>query len=184
MVAESPLEQTEYGFVPTGRGWFVLNALEAPWYERDGRGSYCEFEGFEKQDPDFSQLGINVTRLRPGESMAMYHWEADQEDFLVVAGAALLIVEGQERPLRQWDLVHCPPRTEHTIIGAGETACVIVAVGARDRSTGVEWGAHTANEAARRHNAGVEHETTDSGEAYARFGASRRTQYRAGWLPG
>jgi quercetin dioxygenase-like cupin family protein len=96
----------------------VLNAREAPWYERDGRGFYCEFEGFEEHEPDFSQLGINLTVLRPGEPMAMYHWEADQEDFLVIAGEALLVVEGGERALRQWDLVHCPPGTEHVIIGA------------------------------------------------------------------
>jgi uncharacterized cupin superfamily protein len=184
VLSESPLESTEHGLVPTGKGWFVLNAREAPWYERDGRGFYCEFEGFEEHEPDFSQLGINLTVLRPGEPMAMYHWEADQEDFLVIAGEALLIVEGEERPLRQWDLVHCPPRTEHTIVGAGETACVIVAVGARDRSTGSDWGAYTAAEAARRHNAGVEQETTDPKQAYARFGASERTRYRDGWLPG
>ena len=31
----------------------------------------------------------------------MYHWEADQEDFLVLAGEPLLIVEGEERALRR-----------------------------------------------------------------------------------
>jgi uncharacterized cupin superfamily protein len=183
VLPESGLKSTEHGLVPTGKGWFVLNAREAPWYQRDGRGFYCEFEGFEEDEPDFSQLGINLTVLRPGEPMAMYHWEADQEDFLVVAGEALLIVEGEERPLRQWDLVHCPPKTEHAIVGAGETACVIVAVGARDRSTGSEWGAYTVDEAALRHNAGVEQETTDAKQAYARFAASERTRYRDGWLP-
>ncbi len=40
--------------------------------------------------------------------MAMYHWEADQENFLVLAGEALLVVEGEECPLRQSDFVHCP----------------------------------------------------------------------------
>jgi uncharacterized cupin superfamily protein len=184
VVPESPLEPTEHGLVPTGKGWFVLNAREAPWYERDGRGFYCEFEGFEEHEPDFSQLGINLTVLRPGEPMGMYHWEADQEDFLVVAGEALAIMEGEERRLRQWDLVHCPPGTEHTIIGAGETACVVVAVGARDGSTGADWGAYTVDEAARRHNAGVEQETTDRKQAYARFEPSERTRYRDGFLPG
>jgi len=183
VVSESPLEPTEYGLVPTGKGWFVLNARDAPWYERDGRGFYCEFEGFEEHEPDFSQLGINITVLRRGEPMGMYHWEADQEDFLVVAGEAIAIVEGEERRLRQWGLVHCPPGTEHTIIGAGEAPCVIVAVGARDRSTGPDWGAYTVNEAARRHNAGVEKETTDRKEAYARFGPSELTRYRDGFLP-
>ena len=30
----------------------------------------------------------------------MYHWEADQEDFLVLSGEALLVVEGEERAAR------------------------------------------------------------------------------------
>ncbi|MGZ4389874.1 MAG: cupin domain-containing protein, partial [Gaiellaceae bacterium] len=169
MLAESPLESTEHGRVPTGKGWFVLNAREAPWYARPGRGGYCEFEGFEDA-ADFSQYGINLTVLGPGEPMAMYHYENDQEDFLVVAGEALLIAEGEERPLRQWDLVHCPPGTEHVLVGAGDGPCVIVAAGARDRSTGPEWGAYTVDEAALRHGAGVEQETTKPDEAYAGFG--------------
>jgi hypothetical protein len=61
--------------------------------------------------------------------------------------------------------------------------CVVVAVGARDRSTGPDWGAYTVDEAAIRHNAGVERETTDPDEAYARFGGAAKTRYREGWLP-
>ena len=115
--------------------------------------------------------------------MAMYHWEVDQEDFLVLSGEALLIVEGEERPLRQWDFVHCPPGTKHIIVGAGDAPCVVLAVGARDRSTGPEWGAYTVDEAALRHGAGVEQETTDELEAYANVEWRRPTKYREGWLP-
>jgi uncharacterized cupin superfamily protein len=183
MVPESPLESTEHGLVPRGKGWFVLNAREAPWIEREGRGVYCEFEGLKGDEPDFSQLGINLTLLAPGEPMAMYHRENDQEDFLVLAGEALLIVEGEERPLRQWDLVHCPPGTNHVIVGAGDAPCLVLAVGARDRSTGPDWGAYTVDEAALRHNAGVQQETTDPEEAYARFAGGVPTRYRDGWLP-
>jgi uncharacterized cupin superfamily protein len=182
MVPESTLELVAEGLVPKGKGWFVLNAREAPWIDRKGRGVYCEFEGFEGEG-DFSQLGINLTMLAPGEPMAMYHRENDQEDFLVLAGEALLIVEGEERPLRQWDLVHCPPGTEHVIVGVGGAPCVVLAVGARDRSTGPDWGAYTVHEAAVRHGAGVEQETTKPQQAYARFPARERTRYREGWLP-
>ncbi|HEX7525864.1 MAG TPA: cupin domain-containing protein [Gaiellaceae bacterium] len=138
---------------------------------------------FEDEIGDFPQLGINVEVLRPGDVMAMYHWEADQEDFLVLAGEALLIVEGEERPLRQWDLVHCPAGTKHVIVGAGDTLCVVLAVGARDRSTGQDWGGYSVDEAAIRHGAGVEQETTDQLQAYAQFVKRRPTRYRAGWLP-
>ena len=113
--SEAPLEQTEHGLVAGGDGWYVLNARASRWYYVTGRGAFCDLEG----EQDFSQVGINVQVLEPGEAMAMYHWEADQEDFLVVAGDALLIIEGEERPLRQWDFVHCPPNAKHTIVGAG-----------------------------------------------------------------
>jgi uncharacterized cupin superfamily protein len=184
MVPESQLVSTEHGLVPKGQGWFVINARETAWWEREGRGVLCEFEGagFEGA-ADFLQLGINLTVLGPGEPMAMYHWETDQEDFLVLAGEALAIVEGEERPLRPWDFVHCPPGTNHVIVGAGEGPCVVLAVGARDRSTGPDWGAYTVDEAAQRHGAGVERETSKSSEAYAGFPGGGLTRYREGWLP-
>ena len=115
--------------------------------------------------------------------MAMYHWEADQEDFLVVAGEALLIVEGEERPLRQWDFVHCPAGTKHVIVGAGAATCLVLAAGARDLSTGPEWGGYTVDETALRHGAGVERDTTDPDEAYAKVARREPSRYREGWLP-
>jgi uncharacterized cupin superfamily protein len=180
MVPEATLEQTENGLVPKGDGWFVLNARDARWFERKGRGLYCGFEG----DTEFDQLGVNIQVLGPGEPMAMYHWEVDQEDFLVLAGDALLIAEGEERPLRQWDFVHCPARMNHVIVGAGERGCVVFCVGARVGSTGPDWGGYTVDEAALRHGAGVERETTKPEEAYARFAKREPTRYREGSLPG
>ena len=179
MVPEARLDATDEGLVPDGDGWFVLNAREARWRHGEGRPAICDFEG----DPGFPQLGINLNVLEPGQPMAMYHWEADQEDFLVLAGEALLIIEGQERPLRQWDFVHCPPDTKHVIVGAGSGPCTIVAVGARDRSTGPDWGGYTVDEAALRHGAGVAQETTSADEAYAHVPHRQPTRYRDGWLP-
>jgi len=185
VVPEAELVTTEHGLVPKGEGWFVLNARETQWWRRPGRGVLCEFEGagFEGA-ANFHQLGINLQLLEPGEPMSMYHWEADQEDFLVLSGEALAIVEGEERPLRQWDFVHCPPGTNHTLVATGEGPCLVLAVGARDRSRGPEWGGYTVDEAAQRHNAGVETETTIPKEAYARFGeGGGLTGYGEGWLP-
>lgn len=184
MIPEAELVTTEHGLVPKGDGWFVVNAREAQWWERGGRGVLCEFEGAGLEGAtDFEQLGINLTLLAPGEPMAMYHYEHDQEDFLVIAGEALLVVEGEERPLRRWDFVHCPPGTNHVIVGAGSAPCLVLAVGARDRTKGPEWGGYTVDGAAVRHGAGLEHETTEPREAYARFPEGRLTRYREGWLP-
>ena len=125
VVPEAQLVTTDRGLVPKGKGWYVVNARETQWWERKGRGVLCEFEGagFEGAT-DFEQLGINLTILAPGEPMAMYHRENDQEDFLVLAGEALAIVEGEERPLRRWDFVHCPAGTNHVVVGAGAGPCV------------------------------------------------------------
>jgi uncharacterized cupin superfamily protein len=180
VVPEARIETTEHGRVATGEGWFVLNAREVRWLHTEGRGAYCDLEG----DQDFPQLGFNPYVLGPGEPMSMYHWEADQEDFLVLAGEALLIVEGEERPLRQWDFVHCPAGTKHVIIGAGDGPCAVLAVGARVLSTGgPDWGGYTVDEAALRHGAGVAEDTTDPHQAYAAGPRRKPTRYREGWLP-
>jgi uncharacterized cupin superfamily protein len=179
MVPESQLEATEHGLVPSGDGWFVVNARDARWFHIPGRSAICFFE----REEEFAQLGVNLSVLEPGVPLAMYHWEADQEDFLILAGEALLIVEGEERPVRQWDLVHCPAGTKHILVGAGDGPCLVFAVGARERSTGPDWGAYTVDEAALRHGAGVEEETTDQYVAYARFPSREPTRHREGWLP-
>jgi uncharacterized cupin superfamily protein len=178
MVPEAPLERTDEGLVPKGDGWFVLNAREARWWSVEGRSAICDFEG----ETDFPQLGVNIGVLGPGQPMAMYHWEADQEDFLVVAGEAILIVEGEERPLRAWDFVHCPPGTKHVLVGAGDGPCVVVSIGAREHQNAPDWGGYTADEAARRHGASVETDTTDAAEAYAGLTHRQRQAY-GDWLP-
>lgn len=190
LVPEAPLRETDAGLVAAGGGWFVLNAREARWRRVEERGAGLSFEG----ETDFPQIGIGLRVLGPGEPMAMYHWETDQEDFLVLSGEALLIIEGEERPLRPWDFVHCPAGSKHVIVGAGEGACVVLAVGAREHQTtrasdGTlewrdDWGAYTVDEAALRHGGGVEEETTDEERAYARFPEPEPTRYRDGWLSG
>ncbi len=82
----------------------------------------------------------------------------------------MLIVEGVERPLARWDLVHCPPRTPHTIVAADEPA-LILAVGAR-----VEKGSarYPVEPAAIRHGAGVPDAEVSADEVYAGFGTPVR----------
>ena len=173
---EAPRRRTKYGLVHEGDGWFVLNARDTRWRDYGPLGAVCEFEGERR----FKQLGINLNILNPGEPMAMYHRESNQEGFLVLAGECLLIVEGEERPLRVWDFFHCPGGTAHVIIGAGDGPAVVLAVGARGGRKGVVY---PVARAALEHGAGVEQETTESAEAYSRFSPPTRSPYREGWLP-
>ncbi len=106
---------TKFGLRPGGEGWFVVNAREMRWRDTGGLGAFCDFEGKRR----FPGLGINLNVLQPGQPMGLYHRESRQEDFLVLAGECLLIVDGEERELKTWDLFHSPPGTEHIIVGAG-----------------------------------------------------------------
>jgi uncharacterized cupin superfamily protein len=177
---EARIESTEDGLVPVGEdGWFVLNARDGRWWIWEGVGARLRFEG----DTAFAQLGVNLISLEPGEPIGMYHREVDQEDFLVVAGEAVLIVEGAERPLRAWDFVHCPPGTAHMIVGAGDGPCVVIAVGAREHRHVAEPIRYPVDDAALRHRAGVQEETPDPRVAYAHLPPRRWSRYREGWLP-
>ena len=170
------------GLVVDGEGWFVVNARESRWKSEGPLGSYCNFEG-KKRLP---QLGFNISVLEPGERIGMYHRENAQEGFLVLAGECLLIVEEQERRLETWDFFHCPGGTDHIIVGAGERAAIVAAVGARGRGVGGGL-LYPVSELAGRHGASVEAETTEPAQAYrdvhADLPRSRWVGYREGWLP-
>jgi uncharacterized cupin superfamily protein len=175
VVPEAPLERTEHGLAPNGEGWFVLNAREAKWL--DGHfGAYTRFEG----EPRFPQLGFNIAVLAPGQPACYYHGENEQEDFLVLSGECLLLIEGQERSLRQWDFVHCPAWTEHVFVGAGDGPCAVLAVGTRLTDDVV----YPRSDLALRHNAGVEKETRQPSEAYAEIPPDTEVPYDPAWLPG
>jgi uncharacterized cupin superfamily protein len=184
VVPEAALQRTRHGLAPDGGGWYVVNMRDAEWRHADGRGAVCvvgdDFEGWRREA---DQLGVNPFVLKPGEAMSMYHREADQEDFLVVRGEAALIVEGEERPLRTGDFVHCPPGTGHVIVGAGVGPCLVIAVGSRAHAEAPDGLAFPADDTARRHGASVETPTTDGDEAYASVPPREPTAYREGWLP-
>jgi quercetin dioxygenase-like cupin family protein len=165
MVEEARLEQRDEGLTAVTDGWFVVNVREAAWVHNEVLGSACIFEGEEAPFPD---LGYTIAVLQPGQSGGRYHREANQEDFLVLAGECLLVIEGEERPLKQWDFVHCPPDTEHGFVGAGDGPCVIFMAGAR-KGWPEKGTVYPRSEVALRHGVGVEQTTTVSAEAYAPF---------------
>src|SRR5437588_8210286 len=79
--------------------WFVVNVRDARWWRHHAFGASCRFES---RETPFEQLGVNIRVLQPGEPNCLYHSENLQEDFLVLAGECLLLVDGEERPLRAW----------------------------------------------------------------------------------
>src|SRR5205085_668766 len=151
-------------------GWVGLTAGEARWSRRPARGDSLPLTGVDEYEAEtyFPMHGMSIQVLPPGEPNATYHWETEQEDFFVLAGEALLIVEGQERPLRQWDFVHCPPETRHVFVGAGDGPCVILAASSRQFQKDGPWGFYCADETAGRYNASSPEDTQDGNIAYAR----------------
>lgn len=171
MVQEARLEDVGSGLAPVSEGWFVVNARDAAWLTNEAFGAACRFEAdvpVLRERPDlsvlkFADLGFKLAVIAPEQASGLYHAESNQEDFLVLAGECLLIVEDQERPLRAWDFVHCPAGTEHVFVGAGDGPCVIFMTGARTRAKSIVY---PSSEPARRHAAGVEKETSSASEAY------------------
>jgi uncharacterized cupin superfamily protein len=162
-VNEANLEQTGAGLIPAEEGWFVLNVRDALWVTGETFGSVCLFDG---PNELFTQVGYRLRVLMPGQPNGMYHHEANQEDFLVLAGECKLLVEGEERPLKAWDFVHCPAGVEHVFVGAGDGPCVILMTGARPPD---EKLLYPVSELAARYGASAEEATPDPKQAYARF---------------
>jgi uncharacterized cupin superfamily protein len=149
--------------VPQTAGWFVVNARDVPWQHNELR-SVARFGG--EGEAHFDDLGVSLYRLAPGQAMSMYHHEAGQEDFLLLRGRAIAIVEGHERPMAPWDLLHCPPRVAHTIVAAGDQPALVFAVGARKERGSARYPVESA---AIHRGAGVDEATATAVEAYARF---------------
>ncbi len=122
---EASLAEAASGLVPASEGWFVVNAADAAWVANADFGWRCSFEANGpalRESPEleqvlFPQLGFRLHVLEPGKPSGLYHAESEQEDFLVLAGECLLVVEEEERHLRAWDFVHCPPGTRHVFVG-------------------------------------------------------------------
>ena len=172
MTDEARLEDVGTGLAPVTPGWFVVNAGDAAWVRNAGLASRCVFESNprvlqERPDLDeqrFDEVGITLSVLEPGKPSGLYHAESAQEDFLVLAGECLLVIEDEERRLRSWDFVHCPAGTNHIFVGAGDGPCVILMIGARPQGRTITY---PRSEPALHHGAGVETATDSPAEAYA-----------------
>jgi uncharacterized cupin superfamily protein len=161
-VNEASSEETPYGRYITSGGWFVLNLTEAlaVRLEDKGRAVYP----LESREAPFRDFGVHVEVLWPGEPNAIYHAESGQEGFLVLSGECTLLVEDEERPLRQWDYFHCPAGTRHIFVGAGDGPCAILMIGLRPEDETLHY---PVSELAAKYGASVAKETYDPDEAYA-----------------
>ena len=161
-VKEATAEETPYGRYVRSAGWFVLNLEEALAVRNEEKGGAVY--PLEPEAAPFGDFGVNVRVLWPGEPNGLYHSESGQEGFLVLSGECTLVVEEEERPLRQWDYFHCPAGTRHVLVGAGDGPCAILMLGARPE---VEELFYPVSEVAAKHGASAPKDTDRPDEAYA-----------------
>jgi uncharacterized cupin superfamily protein len=161
-VKEASSRETPYGRLITSDGWFVLNLGDALAVRNEEKGGAVY--PLESQESPFGDIGVSVRVVWPGQPNALYHAESGQEGFLVLVGECTLIVEEQERPLRQWDYFHCPPSTRHIIVGAGDGPCAILMIGLRPE---VERLRYPVSEVAAKYGASAAKDTNEIDEAYA-----------------
>jgi uncharacterized cupin superfamily protein len=177
---ESPVVETQAGLAPDGDGWFVVNLSDAAAVASEESGYAFGFEAAAARGRTFPHFGINVHVMQPGQAASLYHAEVSQEAFLVLQGECLLIVEDEERTLRQWDFFYSPPWTAHVLVGAGEGPCAVLMVGARNAGTGVVY---PVSEAAGRYRASAAEETTSGPDAYGGAGWQQPRAARRPWPP-
>jgi uncharacterized cupin superfamily protein len=174
MVEEARLEDVGSGLAPVSEGWFVVSVLDAAWLTNDAFGARCVFEANgpvlrrrpDREQQRFADLGCTLAVIAPGKPSGLYHAESAQEDFLVLVGECLLLIEGEERPLRAWDFVHCPQGTAHVFVATGDGPCVIFMTGKRTKDKSIVY---PDSVLARSRGAGVDRETTSPAEAYGPF---------------
>jgi uncharacterized cupin superfamily protein len=170
---EAKIARTEAGAVAAGPGWFVLNLAESRWMRSDEGGEWTAFEA----ESGFEQYAIGVHVLQPGQPNGKYHSENVQEDFLVLSGECILVVEEQERRLKAWDFFHCAPGTNHILVGTGDGPCAILMVGMRGEGKKLHY---PVSEVAAGHGASAPVTTDTPSEAY-RDWSREYTPVRATW---
>jgi uncharacterized cupin superfamily protein len=148
----------------------IANLADAPAFSHPSRSMQLDFEGREMIWPD---TGINVQIMQPGQPNCRYHSEPVQEDFLVLSGECIVIIEEQEHPLKQWDFVHCPAGVAHVFVGAGDGPCAVLMIGSRREDAPH----YPVSELAAKYDASVTADTDDPEEAYADW------QDTAPWSP-
>jgi uncharacterized cupin superfamily protein len=153
---------------------FIVNVADAQATARPGQAIAIDFES---EDTRWRDTGVNIMVMDPGQPNCLYHREPVQEDFLVLHGECVAIVDGQERPMRQWDFLHCPAGVEHVFVGAGDGPCAVLMIGSRR----LDMAHYPVNQIAMKYGASVQTATDVPAEAYASWRTQPRSEVTNPW---
>jgi uncharacterized cupin superfamily protein len=176
-IPEDPMADGQYGRRAAADGWFILNLADSHGMGNDRMGTFSAFESPDHPQPHF---GIGVHILWPGQPDGLYHEEDNQEFFLVLSGECIVLVEEQERPMRQWDCFYSPPNTRHILVGAGDGPCALLMAGARRPDARIHY---PLSELAARYGASAVEPTDSAREAYPAAGFPRPVDRPFPWPP-
>ncbi len=154
----------------------IVNLVDVPAHSHPRRSTNLEIE---PDGADWPDTGVNVQIMEPGRPNCLYHREPVQEDFLVLHGECIAIIDGVETPLKQWDFVHCPAGTEHVFVGAGDGPCAMLMIGSRREDAAF----YPVNEVAARHGASSAQDTGEPPVAYAEWRKLPWTPIPNPWPP-
>jgi uncharacterized cupin superfamily protein len=137
----------------------IVNLADAPARSHPRQATSIDWEPDGAPWPD---TGVNVQVMQPGQPNCKYHSEPVQEDFLVLFGECIAIIDGAEHQLRQWDYFHCPAGVEHVFVGAGDGPCAVLMIGSRRK----DEAHYPVSEVAAKYDASVANATDEPDEAY------------------
>jgi uncharacterized cupin superfamily protein len=138
----------------------IVNLADAPARKHPRRATQIDWE---PEDGPWPDTGVNVQVMQPGQPNCRYHSEAVQEDFVVLHGECIAIIDDEEHLLKQWDVFHCPAGVAHVFVGAGTGPCAVLMIGSRR----VDECHYPVNALAARYDASAAATTAEPDEAYA-----------------
>ena len=103
----------------------LMNLDEVALDDLEENGLYTSSRGQISDRIGARKLGYNLSVLPPGKAQCPFHCHHGEEEmFLILAGTGELRFGDQRYPIRQHDVIACPPGgpdTAHQIINTGTT---------------------------------------------------------------
>ena len=82
-----------------------------------------------RRELGITTFGINQILLRPGQRGRIHRHLQQEEVYLVLAGTLTLGVEGEERELKQGEIVRVAPEVRRQLVNRADTDCLLLALG-------------------------------------------------------
>jgi quercetin dioxygenase-like cupin family protein len=83
-----------------------------------------------------SSFGLNQITLQPRQRGRIHRHREQEEVYLVLRGTLTVVFEDGERELDEGELIRVSPEVRRQLVNAGDSACVLVAIGGAGEHVG------------------------------------------------